>query len=126
MSEMSLVFLGSLHFARPITGGIAPQGIGCSRELEEMPSRTKARIHCTIPQLSSHMEKKSRMVRKHQENQLKDIQLPKSYTERFALNLESTKDRCSEFMLKVFLLRKQDFRWLSEQRKKCAHGVDSG
>lgn len=53
------------------------------------------------------MERKSRMFSKHQENQLKDIQLPKSYTVRFALNLGSTKYRASEFILKVFLLRKQ-------------------
>lgn len=56
------------------------------------------------------------------ESQLQEFQLPKSYTERFALNPESTKGRGLQFVLKVFLLRKQDFRWLSAQRKKDAHG----
>lgn len=46
---------------------------------------------------SSVTERKSRTLSKHQENQLKDIQRPKSYMVRFALNLKFTEGTGSEF-----------------------------
>lgn len=118
MSEMPpwfprlFVFLKmkSLRFVRPIPEGHSPRRHMTQQRAGEVSSRTEAPIHYTVMQFSTHTEGKSRMFSRSWESQLKEFQLPKSYTERFALNPESTKGRGLQFVLKVFLLRKWDFR----------------
>lgn len=90
----------SLHLLKPfaeLTEGHSPHLVFIAVESRGKMSSRQGPRSTTGLSSSSVTERKSRTLSKHQENQLKDIQRPKSYMVRFALNLKFTEGTGSEF-----------------------------